>query len=127
MTAHVDELDWHGGKTSRMMRNTVELRGHDVALRDTAVLNGLTLFDSIVGSCRAFLPSNQFVQSGANRLIVFSLRFVKKPQHGKNGARKYDVKIYSSLLHPRDQGAHEACGRGQSCDTSHGKTSTSIS
>jgi hypothetical protein len=105
-----------------MMRSTVELRGHDVALRDTAVLNGLTLFDSIVGSCRAFLPSNQFVQSGANRLIVFSLRFVKKPQHGKN-----DVKIYSSLLHPRDQGAHEACGRGQSCDTSHGKTSTSIS
>src|SRR3982074_955537 len=91
-----------------MMRSTAELRGHDVALRDTAVLNGLTLFDSIVGSCRAFLPSNQFVQSGANRLIVFSLRFVKKPQHGKNGARKYDVKIYSSLLHPRDQ----RCSRG---------------
>ena len=35
------------------------------------------------------------------RLIVFLLRFVKKPQHGKNGARKYDVKIDSSLLYPR--------------------------
>jgi hypothetical protein len=85
------------------------------------------LFGSIAGSGRVFLPSNQFVQSGVNRLIVFSLRFVKKPQHGKNGARKYDVKIDSSLLHPRDQGAHEACGRNQSCDTAHGKTSTSIS
>jgi len=85
------------------------------------------LLGSIVGACRVFLPSNQFVQSGVNRLIVFSLRFVKKPQHGKNGARKYDVKIDSSLLYPRDQGAHEACGRGQSCDTAHGKTSTSNS
>jgi hypothetical protein len=60
VTAHVDELDRHGGKSSRMIRSTVELRGHDVALRDIGVLNGLTLFGSIVGSCRVFLPSNQF-------------------------------------------------------------------